>query len=166
MDTTTKLVTPRRMTTLFEEYRIFSIKLVDLCLFEFAVYLGLLLLKKSFFFMHFSWQPWLPFRGRNLELPHFTVVASMQRALVFNAWEPFNGPISRVNLPLFTLIVRKGKISETYVMRSWTWVWKKTSPERNGNKKERKCDNRNVAETGSFVSDSETQRKRVPSMEN
>ena len=37
------------MTTLFEEYRIFSIKLVDLCLFEFAVYLGLLLLKKSFF---------------------------------------------------------------------------------------------------------------------
>ena len=51
MDTITKLITPRRMTTLFEEYRIFSIKLglVDLCLFEFAVYSGLLLLKKSFF---------------------------------------------------------------------------------------------------------------------
>ena len=46
----------------------------------------------------------------------------MQRARVFNALEPFNGPISRVNLPLFTLIVRKAKISETFIMRSWTWV--------------------------------------------
>ena len=41
------------MTTLFEEYRIASIKLVDLCLFEFAVYSGLLLLKKSFFYAFF-----------------------------------------------------------------------------------------------------------------
>ena len=51
MDTMTKLITTRWMTTLFEEYLIFSIKLglVDLCLFEFAVYSGLLLLKKSFF---------------------------------------------------------------------------------------------------------------------
>ena len=39
----------------------------------------------------------------------------MQRARVLNAWEPFNGPISRVNLLLFTLIVRKGKISETFI---------------------------------------------------
>ena len=58
----TTLITPRRMTTLFEEYRIVSIKLglVDLCLFEFAVYSGLLLLKKSFF-MPFSLQSWLSF---------------------------------------------------------------------------------------------------------
>ena len=75
------------------------------------------------------------------------------RKRVFNAREPFNCPISRVNLSLFTLIERKGKISvacvawrfrlarfyylaranqnryatqakisETFVMRSWTWV--------------------------------------------
>ena len=58
-------------------------------------------------------------------LAHFTVVASMQRARVLNAWEPFNGPISRVNLPLFTFIVRncKDKISETFIVRSWTWVF-------------------------------------------
>ena len=50
MHTMTTLITPRRMTTLFEEYRIVSIKLglVDLCLFEFAVYSGLLLQKKDF----------------------------------------------------------------------------------------------------------------------
>ena len=60
-------------------------------------------------------------------LAHFTVVASMQRARVSNAWQPFNGPISRVNLPLFTLIVRKckDKISETFIVRSWTWVFSK-----------------------------------------
>ena len=61
-----------------------------------------------------------------------------------NALEPFNGPISRVNLPLFTLIERKGKVSETLILRFWTWV---KNLKRNGNKKERKCDNRNVAET-------------------
>ena len=75
-----------------------------------------------------------------------------------NAWEPFNDPISRVNLPLFTLIVCKGKVSETSILRSWTCVKKKIRHlKRNGNKKERKCHNRNVAETW---------RKRVPSMKN
>ena len=77
-----------------------------------------------------------------------------------NAREPFSGPISRVNLPLFTLIECKGKVSETFILRSWTWVKKKKKIrhlKRNGNKKERKCDNRNVAETW---------RKRDPSMKN
>ena len=49
-------------------------------------------------------------------------------------------PISRVNLPLFTLIVRKGKFSETLIMRSWTWVkkrkkfvtWNVTETRKNG----------------------------------
>ena len=36
-----------------------------------------------------------------------------------------NRLISRVNLPLFTLIVRQGKVYETLIMRSWTWVQKK-----------------------------------------
>ena len=70
----------------------------------------------------------------------------MQRARVMHE----NRLISRVNLPLFTLIVRQGKVYETLIMRSWTWVKKKKKIrhlKRNGNKKERKCDNRNVAET-------------------
>ena len=62
-----------------------------------------------------------------------------------------NRLISRVNLHLFTLIVRQGKVYETLIMRSWTWVKKKKKKirhlKRNGNKKERKCDDRNVAET-------------------
>ena len=86
-----------------------------------------------------------------------------------NAWEPFNGPISRVNLPSFTLIVRKGEV-ETLIMRPWTWVKKRENIyhlKRNENKKGRKFEpNRNVTETWSFVSDAETRRKRVPSMEN
>ena len=83
----------------------------------------------------------------NANLAHFTVFASMQRARVMHE----NRLISRVNLPLFTLIVRQGKVYETLIMRSWTWVKKKKKKirhlKRNGNKKERKCDNRNVAET-------------------
>ena len=68
----------------------------------------------------------------------------MQRARVMHE----NRLISRVNLPLFTLIVRQGKVYETLIMRSWTWVKKKENHlKRNGNKKERKCDDRNVAET-------------------
>ena len=70
----------------------------------------------------------------------------MQRARVMHE----NRLISRVNLPLFTLIVRQGKVYETLIMRSWTWVKKKKKIhhlKRNGNKKERKCDDRNVAET-------------------
>ena len=62
-----------------------------------------------------------------------------------------NRLISTVNLPLFTLIVRQGKVYETLIMRSWTWVKKKKKKirhlKRNGNKKERKCDDRNLAET-------------------
>ena len=63
-----------------------------------------------------------------------------------------NRLISGVNLPLFTLIVRQGKVYETLIMRSWTLVKKKKKKKirhlkRNGNKKERKCDDRNVAET-------------------
>ena len=49
-----------------------------------------------------------------------------------------------------TLIVRQGKVYETLIMRSWTWVKKKKKLhllKRNGNKTERKCDDRNVAET-------------------
>ena len=65
----------------------------------------------------------------------------MQRARVMHE----NRLISRVNLPLFTLIVRQGKVYETLIMRSWTWVKKKE--EKNGNKEERKCDDRNVTET-------------------
>ena len=52
----------------------------------------------------------------------------MQRARVMHE----NRLISRVNLPLFTLIVRQGKVYETLIMRSWTWVKKKeknSSPE-------------------------------------
>ena len=83
----------------------------------------------------------------NGNLAHFTVFASMQRARVMHE----NRLISRVNLPLFTLIVRQGKVYETLIMRSWTWVKKKKKKmhllKRNGNKKERKCDDRNVAET-------------------
>ena len=86
-----------------------------------------------------------------------------------NKWKPFNGPISRVNLFSFTLIVRKGKV-ETFIMRSWTWVKKREKIhhlKRNENKKGRKFEpNRNVTETWSFVSDAETRRKRVLSMEN
>ena len=86
-----------------------------------------------------------------------------------NKWKPFNGPISRVNLFSFTLIVRKGKV-ETLIMRSWTWVKKREKIhhlKRNENKKGRKFEpNRNVTETWSFVSDAETRRKRVLSMEN
>ena len=57
----------------------------------------------------------------NGNLAHFTVFASMQRARVMYE----NRLISRVNLPLFTLIVRQGKVYETLIMRSWTWVKKK-----------------------------------------
>ena len=70
----------------------------------------------------------------------------MQRARVMHE----NRLISRVNLPLFTLIVRQGKVYETLIMRSWTWVKKKKKfrhLKRNGNKKERECDDRNVPET-------------------
>ena len=71
----------------------------------------------------------------------------MQRTRVMHE----NRLISRVNLPLFTLIVRQGKVYETLMMRSWTWVKKKKKIfrhlKRNGNKKERKCDDGNVAET-------------------
>ena len=65
----------------------------------------------------------------------------MQRARVMHE----NRLISRVNLPLLTLIVHKAKISERFIMRSWPW--RMGHRKRNGNKKERKCDNRNVAET-------------------
>ena len=57
----------------------------------------------------------------NGNLAHFTVFVSMQRARVMHE----NRLISRVNLPSFTLIVRQGKVYETLIMRSWTWVKKK-----------------------------------------
>ena len=83
----------------------------------------------------------------NRNLAHFTVVASMQRARVSNAWQPFNGPISRVNLPLFTLIVRKCKENFWNIHRAILDMgfFKKRQRKHNGNKNERKCDNRNVA---------------------
>ena len=74
----------------------------------------------------------------NGNLAHFTVFASMQRTRVMHE----NRLISRVNLPLFTLIVRQGKVYETLIMRSWTWVkkkrkkfvtWNVTETRKNGN---------------------------------
>ena len=53
-----------------------------------------------------------------------------------------------------TLIVRKGKISETLISQS-KGKEKMRDQKRNGNKKERKSGNRNAVET-SFVSDVET----------
>ena len=58
MDTMTKLITPRRMTTLFEEYRVVSIKLAFVWI---CSLFGLTVTKEKVFFMCFSWQPWLPF---------------------------------------------------------------------------------------------------------
>ena len=49
--------------------------------------------------------------------------------------EPSNGAISKVNLPSFTLIVRKGKISETLISQSKE-KGKIRHQKRNGNKKE------------------------------
>ena len=76
------------------------------------------------YWLRLMWQMSLRIEN-SCNLAHITVVASMQRERVLNAWQPFNGPISRVNLPLFTLNVRncKYKISETFIVRSWTWVF-------------------------------------------
>ena len=63
-------------------------------------------------------------KNRKQWQPHTLHSLCINATRASNALEPFNGPISRVNLPLFTLIVRKGKVSETLILRFWTWVKK------------------------------------------
>ena len=73
---------------------------------------------------------------------------------------------SKQNLPLLTLIIHRGKISETLIMRSQTWVKKRKEirhRKRKGNKEERKYDNRNA---GRKRDRSFQTQKRVASMEN
>ena len=79
----------------------------------------------------------------NGNLAHLTVVTCNVTSA--SNREPSNGAISKVSLSLFTLIVCKGKISETMIMRSKEKEKiREEYQKRNGNKKERKCDNRNV----------------------